>query len=105
MGLKSFRFCSLASVCVLISVSFTSAMAFWLGCVLAVAQAAFFAAGQSGYEYVAQGEEAFENVQVNESISLFDKAIGDGYPVARLWQRGISLYYADRFEDGSKQFR
>ena len=24
---------------------------------------------------------------------------------ARLWQRGLSLYYAERFDDGTQQFR
>jgi len=74
-----------------------------LGCVLAAAQVVFFAAGQ-GYDLVSQATEAFKNAQVNESVRLFDEAIAAGYPADRLWQRGISLYYADRFEDGSKQF-
>jgi len=82
-----------------------SAMAFRFGFLVIASQAAVLVTAQSTYELVQQGVEAFKNVQMNESIHLFDEAIDEGYPVARLWQRGISLYYADRFQDGSKQFR
>jgi len=52
-----------------------------------------------------QGMAAFSDGKVDESISLFDQSAAAGYPQALLWQRGLSLYYANRFEDGSKQFR
>merc|ERR1719401_3417754 len=52
-----------------------------------------------------QGMGAFVDGKVDESITLFDKAADAGYPKAMLWQRGLSLYYADRFEDGATQFR
>jgi len=80
-------------------------MPFHLGFVLAVVQTVALVTAQSSYEFVTQGEEAFKNAQVDESIRFFDEAIDSGYPAARLWQRGISLYYADRFQEGSKQFR
>ena len=57
---------------------------------------------------VSQGMEAFRKGDVQGSISLFDKAdslSADGSLTPFLWQRGLSLYYADRFEDASKQFR
>jgi len=49
--------------------------------------------------------QVFIKGKVEESISLFDKAAEGGYPKALLWQRGLSLYYADRFSDGADQFR
>lgn len=55
------------------------------------------------------GMETFRLAQdkkkVEESIVLFDKAAAAGYAANRLWQRGLSLYYADRFDEGAKQFR
>ena len=57
---------------------------------------------------VFQGMEAFRRGNVDESISLFDKADAlqpDGSLHPYLWQRGLSLYYADRFQEASDQFR
>jgi len=57
---------------------------------------------------VFQGMEAFRKGNVNESIDLFDKADAlrpDGSLHPYLWQRGLSLYYADRFQEASDQFR
>ncbi|CAK8996853.1 unnamed protein product [Durusdinium trenchii] len=51
------------------------------------------------------GMEAFRNYKVEDSIKFFDEAAESGYPKARLWQRGLSLYYAERFEEGTQQFR
>lgn len=52
-----------------------------------------------------RGMQAFTANKVDESISLFDAAAAAGYPKALLWQRGLSLYYAKRFNDGASQFR
>ena len=52
--------------------------------------------------------DAFRQADVQNSIDLFDQAesIGGGPNYTPfLWQRGISYYYADRFQDASKQFR
>lgn len=51
------------------------------------------------------GMKAFKQAEVGESIKLFDESASAGYPKAMLWQRGLSLYYADRFDDGAAQFR
>ncbi|KAG5549073.1 hypothetical protein RHGRI_014443 [Rhododendron griersonianum] len=43
---------------------------------------------------------------VSGSVVEFDKAIElDPRQKAYLWQRGLSLYYLDRFEEGAEQFR
>lgn len=55
--------------------------------------------------FVAAGSSDKSKDKVQESVQLFDKAAESGYPANRLWQRGLSLYYADRFEEGAKQFR
>lgn len=55
---------------------------------------------------VAQGMEAFQKGDVKGSIDLFDRAdakVPDGSLTPYLWQRGLSYYYADQFEDASKQ--
>ena len=57
---------------------------------------------------VSQGMEAFKKGDIKGSIDLFDKAdakVPDGSLTPFLWQRGLSLYYANRFEDASKQVR
>jgi len=51
------------------------------------------------------GTMAFKLGLVKESVQIFDAASSLGYPKALLWQRGISLYYDDRFEEGAAQFR
>ena len=55
--------------------------------------------------YARQGMTAFEKGDVEESIKLFDAAEeADPRYATRLWQRGLSYYYADRFKDARKQF-
>ena len=52
-----------------------------------------------------QGMSAFEKGEVEESIKMFDAAEeADPRYATRLWQRGLSYYYADRFKDARKQF-
>jgi len=62
-----------------------------------------------GKNLLYSGMETFtiadSKAKVQESVTLFDKAASSGYPANRLWQRGLSLYYADRFMEGAKQFR
>lgn len=56
--------------------------------------------------YVNRGMGRFKQGKVGDSIEDFDKAIVLNPRVKPfMWQRGLSLYYADRFEDGAKQFR
>lgn len=54
---------------------------------------------QLGMIYFKQGD-------VESSIEIFDRAEKlDDSLTPYLWQRGISYYYVDRFQDGSDQFR
>jgi tetratricopeptide (TPR) repeat protein len=53
-----------------------------------------------------EGMRAFSEGKVEQSITIFDKIVTE-QPTLKpyLWQRGLSLYYADRFEDGAEQFK
>mmetsp|Transcript_9639 Transcript_9639/g.12597 ORF Transcript_9639/g.12597 Transcript_9639/m.12597 type:complete len:233 (+) Transcript_9639:63-761(+) len=69
------------------------------------------AAGLDGVEstdynfYVKRGMQRFKQKRVAESIEDFDQAIALNPQIAPyMWQRGLSLYYENRFE-GAKQFR
>lgn len=51
------------------------------------------------------GEISFAAGKMNECVSAYDEIIRlDPSIEPRLWQRGLALYYADRFEDGVNQF-
>lgn len=53
-----------------------------------------------------EGMAHFRVGQVTESIKDFDSILEINPALSPyLWQRGLSLYYADRFEDGAQQFR
>ncbi|XP_037473065.1 uncharacterized protein LOC119349159 [Triticum dicoccoides] len=55
---------------------------------------------------VRRGMELFKQGDVAGSVAEFDRAIElDPRQKAYLWQRGLSLYYLDRFEDAAEQFR
>ncbi|KAA0048042.1 hypothetical protein IC582_011557 [Cucumis melo] len=55
---------------------------------------------------IRRGMLLFRQGDVLESLAEFDKAIElDPRQKAYLWQRGLSLYYLDRFEEGAEQFR
>ena len=54
------------------------------------------------------GMDRFKDGDIDGSIALFDKAdksVLDGSLKPYLWQRGISYYYADKFQEGSDQVR
>lgn len=53
-----------------------------------------------------RGMNVFRQGGIDESIELFDRAL-EVDPSVRpyLWQRGLSLYYANRFQEGAQQFR
>jgi len=54
---------------------------------------------------VSRGMEAFRQGDIDGSIFFFDAADEktEGKLNPYLWQRGLSYYYADRFQEGSKQ--
>ncbi|KAL3515991.1 hypothetical protein ACH5RR_022893 [Cinchona calisaya] len=55
---------------------------------------------------IRRGMLLFRQGDVLGSLVEFDKAIElDPRQKAYLWQRGLSLYYLDRFEEGAQQFR
>lgn len=54
----------------------------------------------------AVGAAAFKNGAVASSIAAFDAAVEqDPAQEAHHWRRGISYYYAERFEEGEAQFQ
>lgn len=70
---------------------------------MSVALCGVLAAAQG--DLVSQGLAAFKAADVNDSARLFDQALATGEASANyFWQRGITLYYVDRFADGSEQF-
>ncbi|KAL4556239.1 hypothetical protein LXL04_038883 [Taraxacum kok-saghyz] len=55
---------------------------------------------------IRRGMVLFRQGDVAGSVAEFDNAIKlDPRQKAYLWQRGLSLYYLDRFEEGAEQFR
>ena len=75
---------------------------------LAAATAAvlfFFQPGPAWQDYNKFGEDAFRAGKIEESVKQFDRAIELEPRLApHHWQRGISLYYAGRFDDCRRQF-
>ena len=52
-----------------------------------------------------RGEVCFAAGKMDECIAAYDNVIRlQPSAEPRLWQRGLALYYADRFDDGVKQF-
>ncbi|XP_075493706.1 uncharacterized protein LOC142531466 isoform X1 [Primulina tabacum] len=55
---------------------------------------------------IRRGMSLFRQGDVSGSLLEFDKAIElDPRQKAYLWQRGLSLYYLNRYEEGAEQFR
>ncbi|PKA48930.1 hypothetical protein AXF42_Ash016446 [Apostasia shenzhenica] len=55
---------------------------------------------------IRRGMELFRKGDLSGSLVEFDRAIElDRRQKAYLWQRGLSLYYLNRFEEGAEQFR
>ena len=71
-----------------------------------VGHAQYVDADTSSWErLLMRGEIFFRAAKIEESIKDFDKSIELNPRSAPYnWQRGISLYYAKRFEEGQKQF-
>ena len=52
-----------------------------------------------------RGEVSFANGDMKESVAAFDKVIRlQPRMEPQLWQRGLALYYAKRFQEGVEQF-
>ena len=64
------------------------------------------AAAATATSLVRRGMAAFVRHEVAASIELFDQAAA-AEPARRpyLWQRGLSLFYAERFAEAAEQFR
>ncbi len=60
---------------------------------------------ESAREWMVKGQKLFFEAKVAESVAAFDKVI-ELQPEAKpqLWQRGLALYYADKFAEGRDQF-
>ncbi|MDY6784566.1 MAG: hypothetical protein SW833_18815 [Cyanobacteriota bacterium] len=55
--------------------------------------------------YIQRGMVKFKLARIDDSIADFDRAEKlDSSLTPYLWQRGLSYYYAQRFEEGAKQF-
>jgi tetratricopeptide (TPR) repeat protein len=55
--------------------------------------------------YIKRGMASFQQGDIDASIDDFDRAERLNPALTPyLWQRGIAYYYAERFEDGAKQF-
>jgi len=60
---------------------------------------------KSASEFVRRGMTRFSANQIANSIQDFDRAAElEPAQAPRLWQRGISLYYAGKFVEGRRQF-
>jgi lipoprotein NlpI len=60
---------------------------------------------QNAQLHIKRGMASFQLVDIAASIDDFDQAERlDTALTPYLWQRGIAYYYAERFEDGAKQF-
>ena len=72
---------------------------------LATSECSANAATESPRALTSKGMELFKSAKIPQSVAAFDRAIEiDPRYAGLLWQRGLSLYYADRFTDAAAQF-
>jgi lipoprotein NlpI len=80
----------------------------WIACLIPIgaALAGFVdALPQTAAECVERGMQEFQANKIAESLRDFDRAAElDSAGAPFLWQRGISDYYAGKFEEGRRQF-
>ena len=81
----------------------------WIACLIpigaALAAAFVDAPPQTAAECVDRGMQAFQANKIAESLRDFDRAAElDPAAAPFLWQRGISDYYAGKFQEGRRQF-
>ncbi len=62
-------------------------------------------AEKSANDWMEAGVDAFFEARIADSVAAFD-AVVKAAPQAkpRLWQRGLALYYAERYQEGREQF-
>jgi lipoprotein NlpI len=81
----------------------------WIACLIpvgaALAVAFVDAPPQTAAECIDRGMQEFQANKVAESLRDFDRAAElDPAGAPFLWQRGISAYYAGKFQEGRRQF-
>lgn len=56
-------------------------------------------------QWMKEGIDAFFDARIDDSAKAFEK-VSEAVPNAKpqLWQRGLTLYYAKRYQDGRDQF-
>lgn len=59
----------------------------------------------SAGQYIHRGEAEFKRNQITASCGDFDTAVVLNGRAAGLWQRGLSLFYCERLQDGLEQFQ
>lgn len=72
---------------------------------LSLANLAAQDSAKSPEQWMQEGVDAFFDARIDASAKAFDevvKAVPQAKP--QLWQRGLTLYYAKRFQDGREQF-
>lgn len=72
---------------------------------LSLANLAAQDSAKSPDQWMQEGVDAFFEARIDASAKAFDevvKAVPQAKP--QLWQRGLTLYYAKRFQDGREQF-
>lgn len=77
------------------------------GFILASRLLTSFSSGQDkdANAWFREGVDAFYDAKPKESVAAFDKVIQVAPQAApKLWQRGLSLYYAGEFKKGREQF-
>lgn len=62
-------------------------------------------ATKSPNAWMEEGVDAFYEARIDDAVKAFDEVVKLA-PQAKpqLWQRGLALYYAKRFQDGREQF-
>jgi lipoprotein NlpI len=77
----------------------------FLTALLSLAASPLLAQDKSPDDLLREGIQAFFDAKPAESVAAFDKLIALAPTTApQLWQRGLSLYYAEKFAEGRKQF-
>lgn len=89
----------------MLRVSFTRVLVLAAAIVLAVGLAVRLSGAQQPREILDEAIADFMGGRVDESVKQFDQLVKVAPGLApELWQRGIALYYAGRYDDCRRQF-